>query len=204
MSWQEILGYIASLIVAISLTMSSIVKLRWINLLGSTLFSVYGFIIGAIPVGLLNGFIAIINIYFLIKMYDRKEFFKVIPATENSLFIKEFIDFHLTEIQKFFPNYAYVQEKTPYRFLMLRNMAVAGVVLAYAENEHTLRIDLDYVSTEYRDLKPGLFLYQHNKQLFIKQGFRKIKALGNTAAHGAYLSKMGFRKVENNLFELEV
>lgn len=37
-NFLEILGYIASLIVLISLLMSSIIKLRWINLLGSAVF----------------------------------------------------------------------------------------------------------------------------------------------------------------------
>jgi len=37
------IGYIASGIVAISLAMSSIIKFRWMNLIGATMFSTYGF-----------------------------------------------------------------------------------------------------------------------------------------------------------------
>ena len=64
----EWFGYLASIIVATSLMMNSIIKLRWINLLGATMFSVYGFIINAYPVGVLNLFIALDDIYYLIKI----------------------------------------------------------------------------------------------------------------------------------------
>ena len=53
----EWLGYLSSVIVAISLTMSSIIKLRWFNLVGAAAFSFYGFMIGSLPVGFLNLFI---------------------------------------------------------------------------------------------------------------------------------------------------
>lgn len=70
--WLEFLGYIASFIILVSLLMSSIVKLRWINLLGSAIFSVYGFLIGALPVAFMNLCISLINIYYLIKIYHKK------------------------------------------------------------------------------------------------------------------------------------
>lgn len=74
-NWLEWLGYLASLIVLISLLMNSILKLRWINLLGSSIFSLYGFLIGALPVGFMNLGIVLINIYHLVKIYHSKEYF---------------------------------------------------------------------------------------------------------------------------------
>ncbi len=53
-SLWEWIGYAASILVLISLSMKSIVKLRWYNMAGATLFAVYGFIIGAYPVGFMN------------------------------------------------------------------------------------------------------------------------------------------------------
>ena len=54
MSGIEILDYVASVVVALSLSMSSIVRLRWLNMGGAALFSTYGFLIGAMPVALLK------------------------------------------------------------------------------------------------------------------------------------------------------
>ena len=50
----ELVGYVASILVAISLMMSSILKLRLINLVGSAAFVVYGALIGAYPVAVVN------------------------------------------------------------------------------------------------------------------------------------------------------
>ena len=98
-NWLEWLGYLASLIVLISLLMSSILKLRWINLAGSCMFSLYGFLIGSLPVGFMNLGIAIINIYYLIKIYTTKEYFKILPTDGNSQYFKYFLDFYKTEIE---------------------------------------------------------------------------------------------------------
>jgi hypothetical protein len=42
MTGPEILGYVASLLVAASLMMSGVRRLRWINLAGSLAFAAYG------------------------------------------------------------------------------------------------------------------------------------------------------------------
>lgn len=69
----EILGYSASIMVAISLTMKDIVRLRVLNFIGCTLFTAYGVMIDAWPVVATNGFIACVNIYFLAKMQKEKK-----------------------------------------------------------------------------------------------------------------------------------
>ena len=64
----ELIGYSASILVATSLTMRSLLKLRLINLVGSLLFVVYGLLIGAWPVVVLNGFTMLTNLYYLQQM----------------------------------------------------------------------------------------------------------------------------------------
>ena len=66
--WEWV-GYLASVVVAISLMMSSIKKLRWWNLIGAALFVAYGIAISAYPVALVNFFIVLIDAYYLIKLY---------------------------------------------------------------------------------------------------------------------------------------
>ncbi|GAA4897032.1 YgjV family protein [Ferrimonas pelagia] len=70
--WEWV-GYAASLLVAISLMMSEIKKLRWWNLCGAALFVAYGLAISAYPVALVNGFIVLINIYYLHKIYSYEQ-----------------------------------------------------------------------------------------------------------------------------------
>ncbi|WP_417764487.1 hypothetical protein [Shewanella chilikensis] len=72
--WEWV-GYLASVVVAISLMMSNIKRLRWWNLLGAALFVAYGVAIAAYPVALVNFFIVLIDAYYLVKLY-------CIPAPE--------------------------------------------------------------------------------------------------------------------------
>ena len=66
------IGYFASGIIAFSMTMNSIVKFRWINLVGASTFALYGFMIGAFPVMVLNGFIVAVDIFYLRKIYSKR------------------------------------------------------------------------------------------------------------------------------------
>ena len=66
--WEWV-GYLASVVVAISLMMSNIKKLRWWNLIGAALFVAYAVAIGAYPVALVKFFIVLIDTYYLVKLY---------------------------------------------------------------------------------------------------------------------------------------
>ena len=68
----EWVGYAASIMIAISLIMTDMVKLRIINSIGCVLFAIYGFVVKAYPVGIINTFIFIVNMYYLYKAYNNK------------------------------------------------------------------------------------------------------------------------------------
>jgi hypothetical protein len=68
----DVIGYVASVLVAVSLMMSNIVRLRVLNLLGALTFVTYGALIEAWPVAFMNTFIVGINIWYLVQM-RRKE-----------------------------------------------------------------------------------------------------------------------------------
>lgn len=71
-SWVEWLGYLASILIGISMFMKDIVKLRFINLIGSILFAIYGFIIKAYPVAIINVIISFVNIYYIYDITKKK------------------------------------------------------------------------------------------------------------------------------------
>ena len=71
----ELIGYLASVLILISLMMSSILRLRLINMVGAAGFSLYGLLIGAYPVAVLNGIIVVVNAYYLVRILRAKEHF---------------------------------------------------------------------------------------------------------------------------------
>lgn len=68
-NFYETVGYSASMLIALSLTMRSVLKLRVINLAGAMLFTIYGLTIGALPVAVLNCYIVLVSIYYLHHMF---------------------------------------------------------------------------------------------------------------------------------------
>jgi len=65
----EWLGYLGSVFVAMSLMMTSIIKLRIINMMGAICFAVYGFTIHAMPVAVINSVLILINLYYLGRIF---------------------------------------------------------------------------------------------------------------------------------------
>lgn len=194
------IGYLASVIIALSMTMNSIVKFRWINLAGALTFSTYGFLIGALPVGFLNGFIVCVDIYYLFKIYSKKETFETLEVRADNRYLLRFLEFHNKEIQKFFPGFAYKPEMNTISFFILRNTAVAGLFLAHREDNKILKVGLDYVVPEYRDFKNGKFIYMRLRKKFIDDGFEIVKTSGNSERYSKYLKKLGFKVDYEGMF----
>ena len=193
-SWQEWIGYLGSVLVAFSLTMSSIKKLRWYNLVGATVFAFYGFMIGALPVALLNLFIVITNIFYLFRMYSHRDDFKLIRVDSSDAYLTYFLKYHQKEIVQFFPDFnSETWNKTDNSFtvLLIRNATVAGVFSGVI-NDGVLSVNIDFVTAPYRDLKPGQFIYNQNREFFADAGIKRFKAYSKSEIHKSYLLKMGF------------
>ncbi|MDY0252964.1 MAG: hypothetical protein RBR30_00995 [Tenuifilaceae bacterium] len=197
----EWLGYLASILIALSMAMSSLVKFRVINLIGAGLFSAYGFLIGSIPVGVMNGFIVLVDVYYLYLFYSKKEVFEVIEAKPDSNYLVRFISFHKQDIKKYFPEFEYCPDDSDVNFFVLRNMTIAGLFLAKRLDNGVLKVDLDYAIPELRDFKSGKFVYNNLKARFLEMGFRKLVANKSSKKHNQYLTKLGFTENSEGMLE---
>ncbi|MEA4935119.1 MAG: hypothetical protein VB102_00610 [Paludibacter sp.] len=200
-SYLEWIGYISSVLVAVSLTMSSIIKLRWFNMVGAAIFSFYGFAIGSLPVGLLNLFIVMANIYYLSKIYTRREIFKLFTTDLNDGYVKYYLNFNKKEIAQFFPDYevkmsAAVKTSSELTtILLLRDALVAGIFIGL-KKDNELHVLVDYVSAPYRDMKAGDFIYKKHLQMFREKEIDRIVCTTTHPLHKKYLEKMGFLSSE--------
>jgi GNAT superfamily N-acetyltransferase len=187
----ELIGYIASALVAISLMMSSILRLRLINLLGSAAFTVYGALIGAYPVFAVNLFIVFINIYYLTRILRAKELFRLLEMHPDSAYLHLFLSFHAEQIRQFFPAFPSRPPRADLVVFVLRDMVPAGVLLGEVRGA-TLDVHLDFVIPQYRDLKIGRYLFAEQASYFRERGIREIEAPAGADRHEAYLRRMGF------------
>src|SRR5690242_9880736 len=94
-------GYLASVLLAISLLVSNALKFRWINIFGCLSFIIYGIFFNALPVIISNGILLIINIYQLFKLYNRKEDFEFAGINKDNELISRFLDFYRKDIELF-------------------------------------------------------------------------------------------------------
>lgn len=193
-NYLELIGYLASIMVLVSMLMNSLLKLRIINLVGSGIFSVYGFLIDAPPVGFLNLFIVFANIYHLYKIKGTANNYSTLEIRNDNRYLKKFLANYDGDIKKYFPHFKYNEDLNTYSFMILQNVAVAGVFLAHKEAPNRLYIGLDYVIPEYRDLKPGKFIYQEKLDFFRDEGIETLVTIPQTSKHVDYLMKMGFEK----------
>jgi GNAT superfamily N-acetyltransferase len=188
----ELFGYVASALVVISLMMSSIIRLRVANLIGAAAFAVYGLLIHAYPVAVVNGAIVLINLYYLQAFFRTKEFFRLLEIQASSDYLRYFLRFYRDEIKRFLPEFDFDPMASQLIVLVLRDMLPAGLFIGEHRDEHTLEVKLDFVIPQYRDFKVGRFLFEQQADFFRERGVRQIVSTPGNDIHAAYLRKMGF------------
>ena len=189
--FYELIGYTGSLLVAISLMMQSVFRLRVINLVGALFFVIYGFLIHAIPVILLNGLIVFVNIYYLVQMRSQNDYFKLMEVNHHSPYLKNFVDFYQKEIREFFPSYLFKPQPDQLVLFVLRNMVPAALLIVRPQGE-SAEVFLDFVIPGYRDFRAGKFLFEESALYFRQKGIKQLISDPGNPRHESYLKRMGF------------
>ncbi|MDX1663249.1 MAG: GNAT family N-acetyltransferase [Candidatus Promineifilaceae bacterium] len=188
----EAIGYAGSLLVAVSLMMRSILRLRVINLIGAALFVVYGLLIRAYPIAAVNFFIVLIDLYYLREIASIEEYFTLLEVPFESRYLHHFLHFYRAEIRRFIPGFRDDLSPRHLFLFILRDMVPAGLFIAERVEPHALLIRLDFVIPSYRDFKIGRFLYADRASFFRERGFNRVYSEPGNKTHNAYLERMGF------------
>ncbi len=197
----ELIGYLGSIFVAISLLMSNVFKLRVINLLGAIFFVIYGILIKAHSVWLVNLFVAIVDLYYIIQLKSAKNLFKFINSSYNEL-IDDFIKYHYDDIIKFFPEFKGEKKNELLYYIIVRNFIIVGV-FGYKYQNGKYQIIIDYIKKEWRDLKNAINFFKtisQNENFNGKTFFIKTE----NSQHIKYLKKIGFTETSPKTFEYTI
>ncbi len=194
-NWIQIIGYIGTVLIAVSLTMKNIVKLRWINLFGAATFATYGLIVGALPVFILNSYITLVDIYYLSRLYKKKsEEFSIYPILPTNRYMKKFLEFYRDDIRKYFPQFQPEMVEGKEIFFVLRNVLPVGLFIFEIRENGTAEIILDYAIPSYRDLNNAKFLMKTTPNFFKEKGINKLITYSDVDEHIKYLKKIGFKE----------
>lgn len=187
----EVVGYVASALIVLSLTMRSLVRLRVINLVGAAVFTVYGLLIDAPPVWVVNGAIVVIDLWELRRMFaSDPERLDVLEVDSTSGYLRRLLERHADDIGRFMPSFDGV--RGGHRgWLVLRDDAVAAIVMARRTDGDEWRVDLDYALPAYRDHTSGRFVYDR-AEIWRELGATSVLSDPGSDEHRRYLQRMGF------------
>ena len=192
----EIFGYIGSALVVISMLMSSIVKLRIINSIGSFISFVYALLCGAKPLALMNICLIIINLYGLYKLLRSKKAYELVKGTGEESFVRYFLERYGDDIRKFFPDFRKEEAAGQKAFLTCCGDEPAGLMLG-DEKGGTLDILVDYTTPKYRDSSVAKYLYEKMEE----ESISELRFSRNASTvHLLFLKRMGFEKQEDHYF----
>jgi len=126
----ELVGYLGSFFIIVSMTRTSILHLRLIGLAGSVTFLVYSALIAAYPIAVVNVVIIGVHLFFLRQLLSKKtEFFSSLELHKNSQYLARFLDFHRDDIEAFQPGFEFEARDDQLRAFILRDMVPAGVFI---------------------------------------------------------------------------
>ena len=191
----EIVGYLGSVLVVVSMLMSSVVKLRVINMIGSIVSGAYALIVGAFPLVLMNACLIIINIYNLHKLLKSEQQYDLVEGNGDDTFLLCILEHYKDDIKTYFPEFVWKTGSFDAIYMVFCDAVPAGVLLGKMKDGGEMEVLLDYSTPTYRDCSVGEYLY--NK--LPERGVHKLVFSGKSQGHEGYMKRMGFVK-ENGVY----
>lgn len=195
----ELIGYVGSAFVVVSLTRTSILKLRLFGLAGAAFFVVYSVIIEAYPIAVVNIVIVGIHLYFLRGLLSRKsELFTTLEVRGDSRYLDYFLRFHEDDIRNYREDFRLEPREDQIRVFVLRDLVPAGLLIGRPCADHAFEVELDYVIPRYRDLRIAEFLFSPSSGVFTDPLCKRAWSRPGTSSNVEYLEKMGFERAADD------
>lgn len=194
--WLEIIGWVGSILVVWSLTQARVLRFRWMNFAGSVVATAYNAIVGIWPFAAMNGVIAVIDAYWLVRLYREAHdaaVYEVVEVGPEDGYLQHVLAAHAADIAAFAPGFrASDPGADRSAFLVLRGDEAVGAVVARDAGGGEALVELDWVSPRFRDFTPGEFVHRRSG-VFAAKGFRRVVVEAPAAKEHEYLTRVGFR-----------
>ena len=182
----ELIGYLGSALVVVSMLMTSVMKLRIINTIGSIIFASYAFMIKSYPTAFMNIALVIINLINMRKLSTTSNSYSMVECKAGESFVSGILDKYGKDIAQFFPGFTGLTEGES-AYVIMNDDQLAGITAGTVENGN-LRISLDYSTPVYRDCSVGKFLLDR----LAAAGIKSVSISNPTETHKQYLDKLGY------------
>ena len=184
----EIIGYTGSALVLVSMLMTSVVRLRIINLIGSLIFAGYALAIRSYPTAIMNICLAGINIFHLVRIFREERVYNLIKTDIKDGYFSYLLKRSMADIIYWFPELTPENIDGDIVYLVCCDDNPASLFIGKETEPGVVRVVLDYATPAYRDTSAGRFLNRCLK----KDGCKELVFDQKSAGHVPYLEKMGY------------
>ncbi len=186
----ELIGYCGSALVLISMLMTSVIRLRVINLTGSVIFAVYALMIRSYPTAVMNFCLALINIYHLRRLLMEQKQYEVIPTDVRDGYLTFLIQRSEADIRQWFPAFSAQDASADLALLVCCDDNPACLFMGKLTKSGEVEVVLDYAMPVYRDTSVGRFLYRW----LAREEYHALVFRQNAPMHTPYLKKIGYQQ----------
>ncbi|MCR5356657.1 MAG: YgjV family protein [Lachnospiraceae bacterium] len=196
----EMIGYLGSALVLVSMLMTSVVRLRFINLTGSIIFAGYALAIRSYPTAIMNICLAGINIYHLIRIFREERIYTAVETKQDDGYFSYLLNSNYEDIRHWFPEFSIKDTASDISYLICCESNPACLFLGKEITPGTVEVILDYATPVYRDTSVGKFLYEY----MAGKGYKSLVFKQEAKEHIPYLMKIGYKINEDNAYELDL
>jgi len=196
----ELIGYIGSALVLVSMLMTSVVKLRVINLVGSIIFAAYALMIHSFPTAIMNICLAGVNIYHLRRLLSEQKQYDLIKTDPADGYISFLLGQCAEDIRRWFPQFSLGDQPADLAYLVSCDKNPACLFLGRQTGPDEIEIILDYSLPVYRDTTVGRFLYG----CLAQEGYRTLLFRQDAPEHVPYMEKVGYTKENDQGYVLKL
>jgi hypothetical protein len=196
----EIIGWLGSALVIVSLAQARVLRFRVLNLAGAVLAVVYNVALAIWPFAAMNAIIAVIDLYWLRRLLGERHdpsAYSVVEVGAHDAYLEHVLQVHLDDIRSFQPSYAVPTDPDGaarrWAFLVQREAETVGAVVVRDSGDGSAVVELDYVTPRFRDFTPGEFVYERSG-VFAAHGLRRLVADPELATQTTYLRRVGFHE----------
>jgi len=199
----EIIGWIGSALVVVSLMQARVLRFRWMNFAGSVIAAGYNAWVGIWPFAVMNAVIAVIDAYWLWRLTRERhdaDVYQVVPVGAGDRYLGHVLGVHATDIARYYPSFAGraagadgAGADSRWAYLVLRGDETVGMVVVRDAGDGVGEVELDYVTPRFRDFAPGEFVYRRSGA-FAGTGLHALVVADDARDTGDYLERVGFRR----------
>jgi hypothetical protein len=201
----EIIGWVGSVLVVVSLMQARVLRFRWLNFAGSVIATAYNTVVGIWPFAAMNGVIAVIDAYWLWRLTRERhdaDVYEVVPVGARDHYLRHVLGVHADDIARYYPSFGLPGDDageaaggSRWAYLVLRGDETVGVVVVRDVGGGVGEVELDWVTPRFRDFAPGEFVYRRSG-VFAGTGLRSLVVAEDARDTGPYLERVGFARVD--------